>query len=130
MCDIMRSLQDFNSVVLWIIHQRIVVDGIFFPLLVNGDTYNYSTGTGYFMVIINGSQLFDCPTAVHTLAFSSALFAQRSMLHHFRWCGLHQPQVSDHYFQDCIKDINWQGYWGCFNQILSKSINRAYYSLS
>ena len=56
-CDIMRSLQDFNSVVLWIIHQRIVVDGIFFPLLVNGDTYNYSTGTGYFMVIINGSQV-------------------------------------------------------------------------
>ena len=85
-CDIMRSLQDFNSVVLWIIHQRIVtvVDGIFFSLLVNGDTYNYSTGTGYFMVIINGSQVFDCPTAVHTLAFSSALFAQRSMLHHFR----------------------------------------------
>lgn len=62
-CDIMRSLQDFNSVMLWI-HQRIVVDGILSPLLVNGDSNNQLTGTGYFMVIINGSQAFDCPTAV------------------------------------------------------------------
>ena len=38
-CDIMRSLQDFNSVILWI-HQRIVVDGILSPLLVNGDSNN------------------------------------------------------------------------------------------
>ena len=63
----MRSLQDFNSVVLRIIHQRIAVDGFFFLLLVNGDTYNYLTGTGYFMVVINGSQVFDCSTAVHTV---------------------------------------------------------------
>ena len=50
----MRSLQDFNSVVLWI-HQRTVVDSILFPLLVNGDSYHLLTGTGYFLVIINGS---------------------------------------------------------------------------